>query len=215
MTEQPLLFPEIIDIPEAHMKAFIVCNSSPTQTFYLLKDKILTKYGHRNDYDLQIIKQTCNSCDGTGIFKSDWKPRESCWSCGGDGVFRRKKIILERWLLNGNLFHKPLGLLGGVLTPKVTPFNQNESIPFSGIIKNEIQGYIRHEPKQGNPQYCLYYLMWHYDRDMFFKYLTSDVQGYYKRERLKFQRLLRKNNPLTGIAEFLKVNKQETDDLPF
>jgi hypothetical protein len=133
MTEQAVLFPEPIDIPEAHMKAFIVCNSSPTQTFYLLKDKILTKYGHRNDYDLQIIKQTCNSCDGTGIFKSDWKPRESCWSCGGDGIFRRKKIILERWLLNGNLYHKPLGEF----------FN----IPVDTIIKNKIDGYIRHTPK--------------------------------------------------------------------
>ncbi|OQA11751.1 MAG: hypothetical protein BWY67_00738 [Bacteroidetes bacterium ADurb.Bin397] len=201
MAEQTVLFPEPIDIPEAHMKAFIVCNSSPTQTFYLLKDKILTKYGHRNDYDLQTIKQTCNSCDGTGKFKCHWKHTETCWSCLGDGVFRIKKIILERWLINGNLFHKPLGEF--IYTP------------FSGIIKNEIQGYIRHERVEGNPHYCLYYLMWNYDRDMFFKYLTSDVQCYYKRERLKFQRLLRKHNPLTAIAEFLKVKKQETDDLPF
>ena len=64
-----LQFSEVIDIPEAHMKAFVVCNSSPTQIFYKLKDKILTKFGHENDYDLQIIKQTCWSCEGTGKFK--------------------------------------------------------------------------------------------------------------------------------------------------
>jgi hypothetical protein len=85
--------------------------------------------------------------------------------------------------------------------------------PFSGIIKNEIQGYIRHEPKEGNPQYCLHYLMWQYDTGyVLSSIMTNDVQGYYKRERLKFQRLLRKLNPLNAIAEFLQVKKQETDD---
>lgn len=196
-----LPLPEIIDIPEAHMKAFIVCNSSPTQTFYLLKDKILKKYGHNNGYDLQVIKQTCNSCDGTGKFKCHWKSTETCWSCGGDGIFRVKQIILERHILNGNIFHIPVG--------------EVQLKPYLGSLKNKIEGYIRHEPTEGNPQYCLYYLMWHYDRDMFFKYLTSDVQCYYKMERLKFQRLLRKHNPLNAIAEFLQVKKQETDDLPF
>lgn len=200
MTELKL-FPEQLDIPEAHMKAFIVCNSSPTQTFYLLKDKILTKYGHRNDYDLQIIEQTCWTCGGTGKFKCDWKLTEPCWSCHGDGIYMKKQILLERWILNDKLFHKPLGHF----------FN----IPVDKVIKNKIYGYIRHTPIKDNPQYCLYYLMWHYDRDMFFKYLTSDIQGYYKRERLKFQRLLRKNNPLNAIAEFLKVKKQEADELPF
>lgn len=177
-----LPLPEIIDIPEGHMKAFIVCNSSPTQSFYKLKDKILTKFGNKNAYDLQVIKQTCWSCEGTGKFKSDWKPIETCWSCGGAGVFRTKKIVLERWLLNGNLFHKPLGELSGVLYRKVTPFNDIITIPFCGVIRNEIKGYIRHENKEGNPQYCLYYLMWHYDREMFWKYLTCDVQGHYKTE---------------------------------
>lgn len=210
-----LQFSEVIDIPEAHMKAFVVCNSSPTQIFYKLKDKILTKFGHENDFDLQVIKQTCWSCEGTGKFKSDWKPIEICWSCGGDGVFRTKKIVLERWLLNGHLFHKPLGELSGNLVVKYDPFEHPRSISFSGVIRNEIQGYIRHDKMEGNPQYCLYYLMWHYDRDMFWRYLTCDVNGYYKKERLKFQRLLRKYNPLAAISQFLQVKKQEVDDLPF
>lgn len=201
MNTQQALFTEILDIPEPHMKVFIVCNSSPTQTFYLLKDKILRKYGKQNDYDLQVIKQTCWSCEGTGVFRSDWKLAETCWSCGGDGVFRTKKILLERWLINGNLFH--------------IPNREVSSVGSNYIVKNIIQGYIRHENKEGNPQYCLYYLMWNYDKQMFFKCLESDIKCYCKRERLKFQRLLRKHNPLTAIAEFLKVKKQDTEDLPF
>ncbi|HRG38021.1 MAG TPA: hypothetical protein PK289_05785 [Bacteroidia bacterium] len=200
-TFQTQLFPETLDIPEAHMKAFIICNSSPTQTFYLLKDKILTKYGHRNDYDLQIIKKTCNSCNGTGKFKCNWKPTETCWSCLGDGIYMKKQIILERWILNGNLFHKPLGHFF--------------KLPVDTVIKNKIYGYIRHDPKEGNSQYCLYYLMWNYDRDMFWKYLEHDIGCYYKSQRLKLQRLLRKYSPLTAISQFLKVRKEEVDELPF
>jgi len=219
-------FKENADIPEAHLYALKVCNSATSwhykKLFYNLKNEILKKYGHEADYDLQTIKKPCHSCGGKGVFKCHWKLPETCWSCLGDGVYQTKKVVLKRYLLNGAIFHEPIGeLFGG----KIKVFDTYEDYYptfkyelFNGKIVNEIQGLIKHETIDLNATWSFYYLLWNYNREEFYKSITHNVNYCQTRTKYKLKKMLKKANPLKVFADFLKVKPQQLeqiDDLPF
>ncbi len=226
MKQTLIPFKENVDIPEAHFYAFMVCNSAAAwhhkQSFYRLKNEILQKHGHESAYDLQTIKKTCYSCDGKGIFKCDWKLPETCWSCLGDGVYQKKQVVLKRWVLNGAIFHEPIGEL---YINQLKVFNGYEDgypvfkyEPFNGKIVSEINGLIKHEPLELNPTWSFYYLLWNYNRERFFNCIASDVNSYQTRTKHKLKNMLKQNNPLKVFADFFKIKKQQLkpiDDLPF
>lgn len=227
MKQTIIPFKENEDIPKAHFHAFIVCNSAGAwkhkQSFYTLKSEILKKHGHESNYDLQIIKKPCHSCDGKGVYKCDWKLPEACWSCGGDGVYQTKKVVLRRYLLNGAIFHEPVGELVGSTLKVFNGYEDNyyqtfKYEPFNGKIVGEISGLIKHEPMELNPTWGFYYLLWNYNRERFLKCVSSDIKLYRTRTKHKLKNLLERNNPLKAYADFLNVKKEQLepiDDLPF
>lgn len=228
MQQIQIPFEQNLDIPKSHFHAFMVCNSAASnwshkQAFYDLKNEMLDTFGHKAEFDLQIIKQRCHSCNGTGVFKCHWKLRELCWSCNGSGTYRTKKVVLQRFILNNNVFHKPIG---EYFTNTVGVFNGWDewgrailkNCPFSGTFINKIDGLIKHEPMDANPTFSFYYLLWNYNRAFFYKRISYDINSYSSRTKYKLKRMLVQHNPLKVFADFFKVKKQQIeqfDDLPF
>lgn len=83
--------------------------SGNAQAFYELKDRLLKRYGERDvdrPTDVQRIVDVCYGCDGTGFYLY---PDEDCYRCGGTGVYQTRWVLLERWLIAGHVFHRPIG----------------------------------------------------------------------------------------------------------
>lgn len=229
MKQITIPFKENADIPEAHLYAFRVCNSAGAwhdkEAFYKLKSEILKKYGHEADYDLQIIKKRCHSCYGKGLFRFHRNMVEHCWSCQGTGIYQSKKVVLKRYILNGAIFHEPTGELYYTGELKVFDFREDgygrpsfKYLPFNGRIVNEIDGIIKHEPMELNATWSFYYLLWNYNREMFFSCIQSDVNSYQTRTKHKLKMMLKKSNALKVFADFFKIKKEHIeaiDDLPF
>jgi len=221
-----LPFKENADIPESHLYAFRVCNSGGAwaykSAFYKLKNELLLKYGHEADYDLQHIVKKCYSCGGTGWYSEV----NRCRNCD-NGVYARKDVILKRWILNGAIFHQPLGELTGSNSIKVfigymdDDYNEGPMFkyePFTGKIVSTITGLIKHEPVGLHPIWAYYYLLWNYDRNRFYSCLAGDLKSYQTNTQWKLKRLLDKFSPLKAYAEFFEVKKEQLadiDDLPF
>lgn len=220
-------FKENMDIPESHLYALRVCNSGGAwaykQSFYKLKNEILEKYGHEADYDLQTIKKKCYTCNGTGRHHSG----NACWNCT-NGVYSTKKVVLKRYLINGAIFHNPVGELFAGKLKIFDGYYESEysceeypkfrSEDFNGKIVGEISGIIKHEAMNLHPIWAYYYLLWNYNREKFYACLTSDVKQYQTNTQYKLKRLLDRYNPLKAYAEFFEVKKEQLepiDDLPF
>jgi hypothetical protein len=76
--------------------------------FYPLKAWLLKRFGKFICYDTQRIKQPCWSCDGTGRWHYWYDDGgEWCYKCRGTGVYAVKWYLLERWLLWGDIYHRP------------------------------------------------------------------------------------------------------------
>lgn len=219
-------FKENSDIPESHLYALRVCNSAGAWTFkysfYKLKNNILERYGHEADYDLQHIKKKCYSCDGKGNHV-----RGKCWNCD-KGVYSRKDVVLKRYLINGAIFHKPIGELYNGRLKTFTGYYYDEygqeeranfkEEAFSGKIVSEIHGLIEHEPMALHPIWAYYYLLYHYDKDGFHVRINNDVKTFQTNTQYKLKQLLKKYNPLKAYADFFEVKREQLemiDDLPF
>lgn len=142
--------------------------------FYPFKWRFLEKHALPDGCDLQVIKQKC-WC-GDGIFRGvDYDlPRihwDICWKCNGTGVYRTKKIVLQRWLLCGVLFHVPSNSLQadfGWLEFKET---------ITGLVTHS--GYGRSLARHA---FCK--LLWIYEPDTLWRMLREQwVNGLDRRER--------------------------------
>lgn len=211
-----------LDFPESHFRAFQVCNTDKwigKRGFYEMKNLILRVYGHENDYDLQYLELKCHSCNGSGWYYSDSR----CRNCGGTGIFRNKRVVLERFLLNGHVFHKPLGELeqrSGTAYLKIFtgysevfewehPYPQFKYEPFIGIIRNRIHGLITHEKPSLSALWSYLYLLWHYDRNKLYETIQGDVRSRVRSDAHKLRTLLDEHKPLTAYAIFLNVKESD------
>lgn len=217
-----------LDIPEYHFKMFLACNSADNWTykhsFYKIKNLILSAYGHENNYDLQTITKTCYTCDGTGKYVCHWKPVETCWSCGGSGKYSTKRVLLQRYILNNALFHKPIGelVLGDTLRTVISWDEHGttaEYKPFAGKIINQIQGIITHTPTNVDETYAYFFLLFHYDYKNFYHTLSGEIQKHCRKKKNMLKNLLRKYDPLQALKQFRvyknQVHIETNDDLPF
>ena len=223
MTQIALPFTDNADIPESHLYALRVCNSGNwcyKRSFYELKNQILSKYGHEADYDLQHIVKRCYSCDGKGNHE-----RGQCWNCD-KGVYSRKDVLLKRYIINGALFHKPIGeLIGnrikifdGYEDYEYDSFAKFRYESFDGKIVSTITGLIKHEPVGLHPVWAYYYLLGFYDTEKLYKCIASDVKSYQTNTQHKLKKLLQKFSPLKAYAKFFEVKQEQLeliDDLPF
>ena len=176
--------------------------------FYRIKHQILIKYGTKIGQEIQHIKKECWACDGSGIFKCEWKEPESCWSCRGTGVYEEFWSRLDKYKLGNWYFHNPIERLY-----KYEPLFEGEALPI-------IEGYIRHvKPKYRIGTECALWLFLFYDRETFWKFFGRI--GYPSNKR----------TPLVIIGNLIFVSRNfdlrdylptkntkyeyETDDLPF
>lgn len=183
-----------------------ICNASaPNSIFkdgmYSLKSEIIRKYGKDDGFDLQIINKECWSCDGTGTFKSSWKMPETCWSCMGSGLYATHRIMLKRFVLNGQVFHEP--------RPE-----QSES---DRTPKNIIKGYIRHKQPECNGTYAYAELLWHFKPEALPQLILSYGEMLQTRAKHKYRRCLRKaNSMLEGLRDYFGMKPEiAQDELPF
>ena len=222
MNQIKIEFADLQDISEIDFKAFNICNSANSwiykQQFYTLKNSILETYGHENGYDLQVIKKICHSCDGTGKFTSDWKVTEQCWNCD-NGVYKTKKVVLKRYILNGDLFHVPIG---EVIFGRLAIFDgyydeypcepKFKYIDFDELIENTIDGIIKHESISEHPTYYFLYLLFKYDKIALYKLIESTIKNKSLHKKRKFDMKI-KSIYLKYFAP--KITTLDTDELPF
>jgi len=213
------------DIPASQFYAFKACNNGGSywykQDFYKLKNQLLDLFGHEDGYDLQVIVKRCHSCSGTGMYWQD----EECFKCGGTGIYAIKNVVLERYKLNGELFHRPLGELTYCKTEIIVfdgydthGYTKFKRVPFNGLFTDTIQGIIKHKPGKLNPTWAYMYLIWHYNRVKFYEVVKSEAEISHTRRKHKIRSLLQKYSPLQALHKFYQVKPEHTepiDDLPF
>lgn len=106
-----LTFEPDITIPHTDMALLKACNNARRgwvykQLFYDLKNRILEKYATVSGYDVQTVRRECYTCRGTGWYEYN----RACYNCIGSGVYSERQFFLQRYVLNGELFHRPVDL---------------------------------------------------------------------------------------------------------
>ena len=113
---------------------------------------LLLMYGTNVGEEIQHIHKECHSCNGTGKFKSNWKPTETCWSCCGSGVYENYWTRLVKYKLGNYYFHNPINR-----QYTYEPLFEGKSLPV-------ITGYIHHKaPKYRMGTEAMYWLFLIYD----------------------------------------------------
>ena len=200
-----------LDIPARDLKLFRICNQASKHwynkpAFYQFKSSLLTKYGHENGYDLQIIERVCFNCSGSGIH---WN-KEPCWQCN-KGIHHTSYVLLKRYLLNGEVFHCPHLSTNDKWTG---PINKN-TIYREFEYKNIIIGLIKHEPSEYNLEVAIVELYLKYDTEQLYRYLEFWSKGLRTKALHKWKKSLRKYGiSVKSIAEYFGV-KKDIDELPF
>lgn len=120
-----------------------IANSSPPlgfrREFYQLKEKLLKKYGASCGYDIQHIRKTCRTCDGTGVYRHGGY-REHCCRCN-NGVYEEFYVVLQKYHISKYLFHIPGGKI-------YKPY----------YLRTTIEGYIQHNSYGYLSDECFYWL---------------------------------------------------------
>lgn len=194
------------DIPEKHFQMLLICNSANfvyKQSFYKLKHKILSKHGHADGMDLQIVQHKCWTCNGTGKYN---EPGD-CWSCNGSGIYNTNYFILRRYKINDIVLHVPMD------EPNAVSLHKNKC-------KNTINGIIKHKDLKGNPIFCYGVLLWLYDIDSFFHFLNAFGSSLNTTAKHKWRQIMRTSgSSIKGFFNYfnltLKEHHPEMDELPF
>lgn len=177
------------------LKRLKICNTSNfkwKQNFYKLKLKLIERFGKKDGYDMQEIIHKCNCCTN-GIYVNHSTGKEDlCHHCDGTGQFRIQYWKLNRFLINGELFHLP------------------EYCTLNTMIKGYrflIRGRIKHEAIKGNPYISYLILLYKYDKETFKKLIQGKL----------FQIKVRITNNLEQKCRIIKryFQKETQDDLPF
>lgn len=76
--------------------------------FYPFKARLMRVYGIPDGFDIQVLRDLCNGCDGSGRW-GRWRSDggEPCNRCTGTGTYRWRVITLDRYLFGDRLFHVP------------------------------------------------------------------------------------------------------------
>lgn len=201
-----------------------------SETFYAIKDRILSKYGKQVGYDIQHIPgKVCHSCGGKGVHPKysnmppykvyDWA---DCWHCIGGYYKLPQWICLARIKFGRYVFHKPLKREKAFKNPFTT-----ENMGWEVADKPVIKGYIEHT--RSRISYPAFLLMFYlYNRPMFvllWQQYKQDLrnQWYWKKRRIKkfftWQGIVL-NKPQPFITHWIDAagnahTHYQDDDLPF
>lgn len=236
-----LLFDKEVVMPTALFHCFKACNQAPRtwvhkQAFYQFKNEYLQKHATFNDYDLQRVEIKCTSCDGKGnysryVWAMDDYYHDKCWHCN-KGVYAVYYVALKRWILNGHLFHQPMGRVNENGVPLLhrsgyyedrAHGNLCDTLPVGGgavegalwytpsiIYRTKITGYITHPPSKVNPNFPYMVLMYKYNRTEFNRVVQYESKLAQTRAKNRLNDLLRKSNStLRAFAGYFEIS--ETD----
>lgn len=187
--------------------------------FYLVKDKILSKYGRMIGYDVQhIAGKKCNSCGGKGQHPKygyngkiyDWA---DCYHCWGGWYKFPIWVALSRIKFGRYVFHKPLKREERIGNP-FTKESLGWEVSDSPIIK----GYIDHN-RHWLGDYAIYILFVLYDRKAAKEYISEALHWRKVRLRNRLQYLTSwsawiMDKPSIRINYYYD-DEFENDDLPF
>lgn len=212
-----ILAESTLDIPTQDFTAFIACNAKGGSGFYKLKDKILHVFGKENDYDLQHITKKCHTCNGSGWYYKDTR----CNRCS-NGVYEAYDVVLQRFLLNNSCFHIPVGRLEGNRLKiwdgyypsddewEQYPCSKWRYEPFTGIIKNAIQGLIKHTvPNSLNTNWAYWYLLYKYDHAEWLSQTGNFLNVRYNKKEFQKRNYLwlTSNHGLTALAKYYECEE--------
>lgn len=136
------------------------------ERFYVMKTKILFRYGRFTGLKWQLIRHECHNC-------SNQQPNYRCQKCGGSGTYRWGRHVLLQYQVGRHTFHKPTG----------HTWNGGEELA-------DIIGKITH-PHPGAAGYeALLLLALFFDRPLFKWFFTSFYRpGFYLYPLANLQRL--------------------------
>lgn len=204
MTEQKLLFEPAIQVPNDVVVWLRVCDAVARtwefrDEYYKVKQSILFSYAADAGYDLQTINKRCHTCGGTGIYNK--ATGESCWVCL-NGVYQSVNVLLQRWVLNGELFYIPQAY-----TSLVKPINK-------------IEGYVNIPAPNVNCIASLLSLYYIYGvNDQFCKLLNKIGKKFTMQERKRWGELSRQakadGHTVQWVIDQFYNHPPVEDDLPF
>jgi hypothetical protein len=115
MIKQFKLFPDKKQMNGFLFKCFVMANGSDywyemKEEFYKVKNKVLKRKAIYCGLQMQRVPVRCNSCDGTGRWHYwYYDGGEWCFRCRGTGIFQVRLYYLMKYILNGKVFHIPVG----------------------------------------------------------------------------------------------------------
>ena len=148
------LFVQEVNMLPEDFRLFKACNNgrkcwSLEQEFYAIKDVLLERYATKAGYAVQTIERYCGTCGGSGWCNYDTK----CYDCT-DGVSYTNKYYLKRYVLNGELFYKPVDSIDGLVVEEIrgyVPRPEPEVIPelayailLHKYFPEKMEGYLHH-----------------------------------------------------------------------
>lgn len=183
MTSEQLLLFSHLQVPARHLEWFRLANAGiyPERDawFYPFKSRFLHAHALPDGFDVQVIVKKCWCGDGIYRGVDDHWPREfwqMCNRCGGSGVHRKDRVYLQRWLLGGRLYHKPV--------------NRCEMTCEPDDVRNTITGLIKHEPvNEKRARRALLCLLLRYEPRTAFAYLRARWLVLNRRDRALLNRL--------------------------
>lgn len=176
---------------------FRIANSGHPPGFYPFKDRFLKRFATFDGYDQQIITKECWTCEGSGLYRAD----ETCRSCGGDGVYRTDKHWLERWILCGSIYHRPLN------------YSEAWEVAKTNKPVDIIEGRIQHAPvTDGAARRAFYRLLLRFEPVNFYHQVCADIHARALHHRAVWAwRLMRLRDKL----DLFPAVKEAHDDIPF
>lgn len=196
-----------------------------SESFYKIKDEVLTRYGKQIGYDIQHIPgKTCNSCGGKGQHPKysntppykiyDWA---DCYHCWGGWYKFPKWICLARIQFGRYTFHKPLKREERISNP-FTKEEMGWEVTSNPVIK----GYIEHTASPIS--YYAFLLMFYlYNRPMFWTLWQQFKQELRYNWRWKIRRIkefftwrgIVLTKPQPFIKHWYDADGNPNEDLPF
>lgn len=184
----------MIKLSHKDLTWFRLANSKPAAGWYDFKDRFLKRFATPAGWDFQTIEHECLTCDGTGE-----KFGHTCRSCGGYGIFKTTNHWLERWDLQGTIYHRPVSCFE---VPWPRP-----------VIVEEIEGRIRHDATvtEGQARRAFNRLLLRHEPATWWKAVCNNIKGGFTLSwRWKF-RLMKLRNKL----DLFPAIQPPKDEVPF
>ncbi|MDE2020029.1 MAG: hypothetical protein KGJ13_06825 [Patescibacteria group bacterium] len=181
---------------------FATANANPQNGFYPFKTRFLKRFAVRDGYDLQRVDKECFTCGGSGMYTE----KEECRHCGGSGIHHTNEHWLERWDLQGTVYHVPRENVEVYLENEHKyPDPKNE---IHGVIQKGIKGSV---PSSQEAHRAFIRLLVRYEPVNFWEYVKSCIGQKISAWRIKRMFCLMRLRNKLDLFPVVRLD----DDVPF